>query len=139
MLSQRSGLYGKDVRGLIRQHQFNKVEMVKFAEPETSYDESRKDGAERGRSFKASQAAVSTSVELCTGDMGFASAKTYDLEVWLLRARRLSRNKLLLQLRRLPSAPRQYSLPQGKEVVDPYSCTRSMARALLLAARWSRY
>jgi seryl-tRNA synthetase len=77
-----AGSYGKDVRGLIRQHQFNKVEMVKITEPETSYDEleSMTRNAEEvlkrlGLPYRV--------VELCTGDMGFASAKTYDLEVWL--------------------------------------------------------
>jgi seryl-tRNA synthetase len=77
-----AGSYGKDVRGLIRQHQFNKVEMVKFTEPETSYDEleSMVQNAEMvlqrlGLPYRV--------VELCTGDMGFSAAKTYDLEVWL--------------------------------------------------------
>ncbi|MBM4297664.1 MAG: serine--tRNA ligase, partial [Deltaproteobacteria bacterium] len=77
-----AGSYGKDVRGLIRQHQFNKVEMVKFCEPENSYDEleSMTRNAEEvlkrlGLPYRI--------VELCTGDLGFVSAKTYDLEVWL--------------------------------------------------------
>lgn len=77
-----AGSYGKDVRGLIRQHQFNKVELVKFAEPSTSYDElesltrDAEDILQRlGLHYRV--------VTLCTGDMGFASAKTYDLEVWL--------------------------------------------------------
>jgi seryl-tRNA synthetase len=77
-----AGSYGKDVRGLIRQHQFNKVEMVKFAEPETSYDELEsmvQDAEEVLRRLKIPYRVV----ELCTGDMGFGSAKTYDLEVWL--------------------------------------------------------
>jgi len=70
------------VRGLIRQHQFNKVEMVKFSEPETSYDELEamvKDAEEVLKRLKLPYRVV----ELCTGDMGFAAAKTYDLEVWL--------------------------------------------------------
>ena len=77
-----AGSYGKDVKGLIRQHQFNKVEMVKFSSPETSYDELEKltDNAEEilrrlGLPYQV--------VLLCTGDMGFSSAKTYDIEVWL--------------------------------------------------------
>lgn len=77
-----AGSYGKDVRGLIRQHQFNKVEMVKFAEPETSYLEleSMVQNAETVlRRLKIPYRVV----ELCTGDLGFGSAKTYDLEVWL--------------------------------------------------------
>ncbi len=77
-----AGSYGKDVRGLIRQHQFNKVEMVKFAEPETSYDELEsmvRNAEEVLQRLKIPYRVV----ELCTGDIGFASAKTYDLEVWL--------------------------------------------------------
>jgi seryl-tRNA synthetase len=77
-----AGSYGKDVRGLIRQHQFNKVELVKFTTPETSYDhlESLLQDAEEvlrelGLHYRV--------VVLCTGDMGFAAAKTYDIEVWL--------------------------------------------------------
>jgi seryl-tRNA synthetase len=77
-----AGSYGKDVRGLIRQHQFNKVEMVKFTEPESSYDELEQmvqNAEEVLRRLKLPYRVV----ELCTGDMGFAPAKTYDLEVWL--------------------------------------------------------
>ena len=77
-----AGASGKDTRGLIRQHQFDKVELVKFVAPETSYVELDKlrDDAERilqrlGLHYRV--------VTLCTGDMGFASAKTYDIEVWL--------------------------------------------------------
>ena len=77
-----AGSYGKDVRGLIRQHQFNKVEMVKLAEPESSYDELEamvRNAEEVLKRLKLPYRVV----ELCTGDIGFASAKTYDLEVWL--------------------------------------------------------
>jgi len=77
-----AGSYGKDVRGLIRQHQFNKVEMVKFSEPETSYDELEslvQNAEEVLRRLKLPYRVV----ELCTGDMGFQAAKTYDIEVWL--------------------------------------------------------
>jgi seryl-tRNA synthetase len=77
-----AGSYGKDTRGIIRQHQFQKVELVKFALPESSYDEleSLTHDAEMilqrlGLAYRV--------VTLCTGDMGFSSAKTYDLEVWL--------------------------------------------------------
>jgi seryl-tRNA synthetase len=77
-----AGSYGKDVRGLIRLHQFNKVEMVKFTEPETSYDELESMVQNAEEVLKRLKLAYRV-VELCTGDMGFASAKTYDLEVWL--------------------------------------------------------
>ncbi|MFH1102226.1 MAG: serine--tRNA ligase [Pseudomonadota bacterium] len=77
-----AGSYGKDTRGLIRQHQFNKVELVKFTTPETSYDELEKllQDAETILSRLHLPYQV---VTLCTGDMGFAAAKTYDIEVWM--------------------------------------------------------
>ncbi|MBW1779908.1 MAG: serine--tRNA ligase [Deltaproteobacteria bacterium] len=77
-----AGSYGKDTRGLIRQHQFNKVELVKFTRPETSYDELEKltrNAEEILRRLGLPYRVVS----LCTGDLGFSAAKTYDLEVWL--------------------------------------------------------
>ncbi len=77
-----AGSYGKDVRGLIRQHQFNKVEMVKFTEPETSYDELEKMAANAEEVLRRLKIPYRV-IELCTGDMGFGAAKTYDLEVWL--------------------------------------------------------
>lgn len=77
-----AGAAGRDTRGLIRQHQFNKVEMVKFSKPEDSYDELEKltNNAERVLQLLGLPYRV---MLLCTGDMGFSSAKTYDLEVWL--------------------------------------------------------
>ncbi len=77
-----AGSYGKDVRGLIRQHQFNKVEMVKFAEPESSYDELEKMVHNAEEVLKRLKIPYRV-MELCTGDLGFGSAKTYDIEVWL--------------------------------------------------------
>jgi seryl-tRNA synthetase len=77
-----AGSYGKDTRGLIRQHQFNKVELVKFCRPEQSEEELEKltrNAEEILRRLSLPYRVVS----LCTGDLGFASAKTYDLEVWL--------------------------------------------------------
>ncbi len=77
-----AGSAGKDTRGLIRQHQFDKVELVKFVAPETSYDEleTLRDAAERVLQGLDLHYRV---VTLCTGDMSATSAKTYDLEVWL--------------------------------------------------------
>ena len=77
-----AGSYGKDVRGIIRQHQFQKVELVKFSRPETSYEELEKltNNAEMVLQRLGLHYRV---VTLCTADMGFSSAKTYDLEVWL--------------------------------------------------------
>jgi seryl-tRNA synthetase len=77
-----AGSYGSDVRGLIRQHQFDKVELVKFAAPETSYDELESLTANAERILQLLGLPYRT-VLLCTGDMGFSSAKTYDIEVWL--------------------------------------------------------
>ncbi|GJM16995.1 MAG: serine--tRNA ligase [Thermodesulfobacteriota bacterium] len=77
-----AGSYGKDVKGIIRQHQFNKVELVKFSTPEKSYEEheSLTQNAERILQLLGLPYRV---VVLCTGDTGFSSAKTYDLEVWV--------------------------------------------------------
>ena len=77
-----AGSAGRDTRGLIRMHQFHKVEMVKFSKPETSYEELEKmtDDAEavlRGLNLPH------RTITLCTGDMGFSAAKTYDIEVWI--------------------------------------------------------
>ncbi|MGD9329734.1 MAG: serine--tRNA ligase [Desulfobacterales bacterium] len=77
-----AGSHGKDTRGLIRQHQFNKVELVKFTRPEDSYDELEKllENAERVLQILEIPYRVIT---LCTGDLGFSAAKTYDIEVWM--------------------------------------------------------
>ena len=77
-----AGSYGKDTRGLIRQHQFNKVEMVKFSEPETSYDELESLLTNAESILKKLDIPYQV-VELCTGDLGFSAAKTYDIEVWM--------------------------------------------------------
>jgi len=77
-----AGSYGKDTRGLIRQHQFNKVEMVKFSKPENSYDELEKLTANAEEVLKQLGIAYRT-VCLCTADLGFSSAKTYDVEAWM--------------------------------------------------------
>jgi seryl-tRNA synthetase len=77
-----AGSYGADVRGLIRQHQFDKVELVKFATAETSHDELEKLTANAEEVLKRLGLPYRTMM-LCTGDMGFAAAKTYDIEVWL--------------------------------------------------------
>ena len=77
-----AGAYGKDTRGLIRQHQFSKVEMVRFAHPEKSFDELERMRAHAEALLQRLELPYRV-ITLCTGDMGFASAKTYDLEVWL--------------------------------------------------------
>jgi len=77
-----AGSHGKDTRGLIRQHQFNKVELVKFTRPETSYDELETllNNAEKILKYLGLPYQV---INLCTGDLGFSAAKTYDIEVWM--------------------------------------------------------
>jgi seryl-tRNA synthetase len=77
-----AGSYGADVRGLIRQHQFDKVELVKLTAPEHSYDELESLTLDAEDVLKRLGLPYRT-VVLCTGDMGFAAAKTYDIEVWL--------------------------------------------------------
>jgi seryl-tRNA synthetase len=77
-----AGSYGKDTRGLIRQHQFNKVEMVKFSKPEASYDELEKLTANAEEVLKRLGIPYRT-VCLFTADLGFSSAKTYDVEAWM--------------------------------------------------------
>ena len=77
-----AGSAGRDTRGLIRQHQFNKVELVKFANPETSYDELESLTADAEFVLKSLGLPYRV-VCLCAGDLGFSSAKTYDIEVWM--------------------------------------------------------
>jgi len=79
---KEAGSYGKDTRGLIRQHQFNKVELVKFTTPETSYDELEKLTRDAEEVLQRLGIPYRL-VILCTGDLGFSAAKTYDLEAWL--------------------------------------------------------
>lgn len=79
---EEAGAAGRDTRGMIRVHQFDKVELVKFATPETSLDELEGMVADAEHILQALGLAYRV-VVLCTGDMGFASAKTYDIEVWL--------------------------------------------------------
>ena len=77
-----AGSYGKDTRGLIRQHQFNKVELVKFTTPESSYHE-LETLLQDAESILAELKLPYQVIELCTGDLGFSAAKTFDLEVWM--------------------------------------------------------
>ena len=79
---REAGSYGKDVRGLIRQHQFNKVELVKFVKPEDSYNELESLTGDAEDILKRLELPYRV-VALCTGDLGFSASKTYDLEVWL--------------------------------------------------------
>ncbi|MFH1710249.1 MAG: serine--tRNA ligase [bacterium] len=78
---REAGSYGKDVKGLIRQHQFNKVEIVKFVEPSRSYEELESLTADAEKILQKLGLSYRV-VALCTGDMGFSASKTYDIEVW---------------------------------------------------------
>ncbi len=79
---QEAGAYGKDIKGLIRQHQFGKVEMVKFTTPEASYGELELLAKDAGKVLEGLGLPYRV-IELCGGDLGFGATKTYDLEVWV--------------------------------------------------------
>ncbi len=79
---REAGSHGKDTRGLIRQHQFNKVELVKFVKPEDSFEELEKLTNDAEKILQALELPYRV-VALCSGDLGFSAAKTYDIEVWL--------------------------------------------------------
>ncbi len=84
---KEAGSYGKDVHGIIRQHQFNKVELVKICKPESSYEELETLTNDAAKILELLNLPYRV-VILCTGDLGFSSAKTYDLEVWIPSERR---------------------------------------------------
>ena len=77
-----AGSHGRDVRGIVRQHQFNKVELVKFSHPENSYDELESLLLDAEEVLQLLEIPYRV-IELCTGDLGFSASKTYDIEVWL--------------------------------------------------------
>ncbi len=79
---REAGSHGKDVRGILRQHQFDKVELVKIVKPENSYEELEKLVREAEKVLQLLELPYRI-VELCTGDLGFSAAKTYDIEVWI--------------------------------------------------------
>ncbi|HQT44824.1 MAG TPA: serine--tRNA ligase [Candidatus Micrarchaeota archaeon] len=79
---REAGAYGKDIKGLIRQHQFNKVELVKFSKPEDSFNELESMVVDASSILEKLELPYRV-IQLCTGDMGFSAAKTYDLEVWI--------------------------------------------------------
>ena len=106
-----AGSYGKDTRGMIRQHQFDKVELVQIVHPETSYD-ALEELTGHAEAILQRLGLPYRVVALCTGDIGFAAAKTYDLEVWLPGAERLSRDLVVLELRSVPGAADAGALPQ---------------------------
>ena len=98
-----AGSHGRDTRGMIRQHQFWKCELVSITAPEQSADEHERMTQCAEAVLKKLELPFRTML-LCAGDMGFTARKTYDLEVWLPSQAAVSRDQLLLQLRRLPGA-----------------------------------
>ena len=79
---REAGEYGRDIKGLMRQHQFDKIEMVKFTNPERSYEELESLTKDAERILELLEIPYRV-IELCTGDLGFASSKTYDIEAWI--------------------------------------------------------
>ena len=107
-----AGSYGADTRGLIRQHQFDKVELVKFTTPETSYDELEGLTANAEKVLQLLGLPYRT-VVLCTGDMGFSAAKTYDIEVWLPSQKAYREISSCSNCEGVPGAPREHQVPPG--------------------------
>ncbi len=106
-----AGSYGKDTRGMIRQHQFDKVEMVQVVHPDKSYD-ALEEMTRHAEAILQRLGLPYRVVALCTGDIGFAAAKTYDLEVVAAGAERVPRDLVVLELRSVPGAPDAGALPQ---------------------------
>ena len=109
-----AGSYGKDVRGIIRQHQFQKVELVKFTKPEESYDEHEK-LTRNAETVLESLGLHYRRMVLSTGDMSASSAKTYDIEVWLPGQNLYREISSCSNFETLPGAPREYPVPSGGE------------------------
>ena len=112
-----AGSYGKDVRGIIRQHQFQKVELVKFARPEQSNEEHERLTGHAEEILHRLELPYRKML-LCAGDTGAASSKTYDLEVWLPGTGAVPGDFFLLQLRGLPGAASEYPLQASGQEQD---------------------
>ena len=102
-----AGSYGRDVRGIIRQHQFQKVELVKVTRPEESYAELEKLTANAEIILQKLGLPYRTML-LCAGDMGFSAAKTYDIEVWLPGQGTYQGDIFVLELRGVSGAASEY-------------------------------
>ena len=113
-----AGAAGRDTRGMIRQHQFRKVELVSITTPEQSHDEHDRMTASAEEVLKRLGLHYRVAA-LCAGDMGFAAQKTYDLEVWLPGQGALSGNLLLLDVRRLPGAANERAVQGDGRQIDP--------------------
>ena len=113
-----AGAAGKDTRGMIRQHQFKKVELVSITTPEQARDEHERMTSCAEEVLKRLGLHFRTIV-LCTGDMGFASRKTYDIEVWLPGQGRFREISSCSVVRRLPGAADERALQGGRRQGDP--------------------
>ena len=129
-----AGAAGRDTRGMIRQHQFNKVELVSIAQPEDSEAEHERMTACAEEVLKRLGLAYRVML-LSTGDMGFAARKTYDIEVWLPGPERLSRDLELLELRRVPGAADEGAVSPGGRKGDAAGAHAQRLRASRSAAR----
>ena len=107
-----AGSYGKDVRGMIRQHQFEKVELVHMVRPQDTYA-ALEELTHHAETVLQRLELPYRVIALCTGDIGFAAAKTHDLEVWLPGQQRLSGDLLMQQLRGFPGPPVAGALAQS--------------------------
>ena len=136
---REAGTYGKDTRGMVRVHQFDKVELVKIVPPETSYDEHEKLARDVGDIFEALELPYRVML-LCSGDLSFAAAKCYDFEVWSPGTGALARVLVVLELRGLPGAPHEHALPprgrrQGRVPAHAERLGRGAAAHVRRAAR----
>ena len=129
-----AGAAGTDTRGMIRQHQFSKVELVSITTPEKSLEEHERMTSCAEEVLKRLGLPFRTML-LCTGDMGFASQKTYDIEVWLPGQNAYREISSLLGVRRFPGAAHGCALPCRRTAASRVSCTRSTARASRSGAR----
>ena len=109
-----AGSYGKDTRGMIRQHQFEKVELVQMVRPEDSYAALEELVGNAEKVLQGLELPYRV-VALCSGDVGFGSSKTYDLEVWLPGPAEVPRDLLVQQLRGVPGAAHAGSLAQSRD------------------------
>ena len=138
---REAGAAGKDTRGYIRLHQFEKVEMVRFTTPETSLDELEliTSHAEQVLQRLGLHYRV---LLMCTGDLGFAQWKKYDVEVWAPGDAAVARGVVVLGVRRLPGAPRQHPLPPvaaGEAAVRAHAQRQRARRAAHVRRAASRH
>ena len=120
---REAGTYGKDMKGIFRNHQFDKVELVKIATPAQSYDELESMVREAETVLQRLELPYRV-VERCAGDVGFSAAKGYDIEVWLPGQGRVPRDLVLLELRGLRRPPARPPLSSPRAAAGPTSATR---------------